>query len=202
MKKTFILTKSKKEFNLENLKINDLPKQLALVYSSQYINIAKQVKKHLESNNFKITFFSQVLGCSKPKFPKETQTILLISDGKFHGVSLAYESSLPVYLYNHKLEKISEKQVEDLKKKQKVAQVKFLNSKKAGIVISTKSGQQRIDKAIKLKNKIKDKDIYFFLTNNLNQQEFENFPQIQSWVNTACPRLDLNENQMINISEL
>jgi len=66
---------------------------------------------------------------SKPKFPKSTQAILLIGSGKFHAISLANETELPVYIFNnHKLEKISEKDLESVKTKQKAAYLNFLNS--------------------------------------------------------------------------
>jgi len=39
------------------------------------------------------------------------------------------------------------------------------------------------------------------LTKALNPNEFENF-DIDSWVNTACPRLDIESNKVINISKL
>ena len=38
------------------------------------------------------------------------------------------------------------------------------------------------------KKKLKDKNCYIFLADTVNPAEFENFPFIESWVNTACPR--------------
>ena len=40
----------------------------------------------------------QVLGCSNPKFPIEVEAILIVRQGKFHSVSLTYESKLPTYI--------------------------------------------------------------------------------------------------------
>jgi len=204
MKTLFIPAKLKLE--ISNSKIlpisNKLPKNIAIAYSVQYENYAKEIKNFLQKNH-KIIKFVQVLGCSKLKFPKNTKAILLISDGKFHAISLACETELPVYLLeNNQLIKISEKDVENLKKKQKGAYIKFLNAKKMGILVSTKPGQQNLKKALEIKNKIKNKETYLFISNNINTTEFDNFPEIESWVNTACPRLDMEDARIINMSRI
>lgn len=178
-----------------------LPKILAITYSIQYQDIANEIKNIL-SKNHKINNFIQVLGCSRPKFSKNTSAILLISDGKFHAISLAIQTKLPVYvLENNHLTKISKKDIENFEKKQKASYVKFLNADKIGILISTKPGQQNLKRALDFSKKLKDKKSYLFLGNDINASEFENFG-LDSWVNTACPRLDMNSNKVINYKDL
>jgi len=203
MKTLFIPTKIKSEVNKSKiLEISKkLPKNLAIVYSIQYKDIADEIKKIL-SKKHKITQFIQILGCSKPKFPKETKSILLISSGRFHAISLASKNKIPVYiLESNKLKKISKEQIDSMKRKNKASYVKFLNAQKIGILISTKPGQENFKKAIILKNKLKNKDSYLFISNEINSREFENFPEIQSWINTACPRLDF-DSSIINIDKI
>lgn len=175
-----------------------LPKKIAIAYSIQYEAIAQQIQRILKN---RITKTLQVLGCSKPNFSKDTQSILLISDGKFHAISLAQETKLPVYLLeNNKLIKISKKDIEDLEKKQKASYVKFLNASKVGVLISTKPGQQNLKKALDFKKKSK-KQCFLFICNNVDAKEFENFG-LTSWVNTACSRLDMENNSVINIDKI
>ena len=202
MKTIFIPAKSKLQLDKsEILSIQkELPKNIALAYSVQYEKQAKQIKYFLEKNH-KITFFSQVLGCSKPNFPKNTNVILLITDGKFHAFSLATESKLPVYVFeNSSLKKISKEETEKFEKKQKASYLKFLNAEKIGILISTKPGQENLKRALYLKKKLKSKKSYLFISNNIDAKEFENF-SIDSWLNTACPRLDMDSN-IINMNKL
>jgi len=202
MKTLFIPTLSKAR--VDKTKISNiskkLPKNIAIAYSIQYQSQAIQIKQILLKNH-KITKFIQVLGCSKPKFQKNTKAILLITDGRFHAISLSYETKLPIYiLENYKLTKISKKDIENFEKRQKASYVKFLNSKRIGILISTKPGQQRLKQAIEFRKKINKKS-YLFICNNINTNEFENFG-LDSWVNTACPRLDMNNNKIVNIDRL
>jgi len=202
MKTIFIPSKLKSKVNKSKiLKISkELPKNIAIAYSIQYQSQAKEIKQ-LISKTHKITKFIQVLGCSQPKIQKNTKAILLIGDGKFHATSLAYETKLPVYILNrNKLEKISKDEIEILGKRQKTAYVKFLNSDKVGILISTKPGQENLRKALEFRKKLK-KPSYLFICNNINTDEFENFG-LSSWVNTACPRMDMNTDSIINLSKL
>jgi len=169
-----------------------LPKHIAIAYSIQYQDFAYEVKRIL-SKKHKITRFIQVLGCLKPKFTKNTQAVLLIGSGRFHGISLAYESNLPIYIYEgNELSKISKKDIEIFKGKNKASYLKFLNSEKIGILVSIKLGQENLKRAIELKKKLNNKKSYIFISNNINISEFENF-SLDSWVNTACPRLDITQ---------
>ena len=79
--------------------------------------------------------------------------------------------------------------------------MRFLNAEKVGILISIKPGQNNLNKAFMFKKKLKKKS-YLFICNNVNTSEFENFPEIQSWINTACPRLDVNDARIVNIRDV
>jgi len=202
MKTIFIEAKSKSKANKPKiLEISKkLPKTIAITYSIQFKDIAKEIQEIL-SKTHTITKLTQVLGCSRPKFSKNTQAILLISNGKFHATSLAFETKLPVYLLDHnKLEQISKKDIELLEKTKKTSYLKYLNANNIGILVSTKPGQQNLKKALEFKKKLNKKS-YLFISNNIDTNEFENF-DIDSWVNTACSRMDLNNSSIININDL
>jgi diphthamide biosynthesis enzyme Dph1/Dph2-like protein len=202
MKKVFISVISKEKPNYERIRqlIEEIPeKNLVVCYSNQYIEIAKELKKIFGE---RILSTIQVLGCSNPKFPEKTEGILFIGEGKFHVVSLAYESKLPTYILEQgKIKKISPQEIEKLEKKEKGMYMKYLNSEKVGVLISTKPGQQRLKKALEFSRNLKDKKAYLFMNNDLNISEFENFG-IDCWINTACPRMDLNDISVINLDKL
>ena len=198
MKTLFIPAKINLRINSKKISELKLPINIAIAYSIQYKEVAEKIRKIL-SQKHKITSVVQVLGCSSPKFPKETEAILLLSSGKFHAVSLAVETGIPVYiLESDNIKKISKEEIDLLNKKKMASYMKFLNSEKIGILISTKPGQENLKKALSLK--LKNKKSYLFLSNNIDIREFENFG-INSWVNTACPRLDF-DSSVINLRNL
>jgi len=195
MTKTLFIP-AKKKLKANEKKILELSKQLpeniAIAYSIQYQDLSLEIKKILQKKH-NITNTIQVLGCSKPEFPKPTQAILLIGSGKFHATNLAIETKLPIYiLESNNLQKLSEQEIKTYINRKKAALLKFLNAENAGILISTKPGQEKLKKALELKNKLKKKS-YLFISNEINKGEFENF-QINSWINTACPRLDFDSS--------
>jgi len=198
MKTLFVPAKIHSDFNEKKIAELNLPINIAIAYSIQYKEVAQKIKDIL-SKKHKITSMIQVLGCSSPKFSEETETILLVSSGKFHGISLAASTNLPVYiLESNEMKKISNEEIESFNKRKKISYMKFLNAEKVGILISTKPGQENLKKALALK--LKNKSPYLFLGNNIDVKEFENFG-INSWVNTACPRLDF-DSSIINLESL
>jgi 2-(3-amino-3-carboxypropyl)histidine synthase len=201
MKTLFIPAKINYDINEKKISELKLPKEIAIAYSIQHKEIAEKIKTIL-SKSHKITSLIQVLGCSKPLFSKETKAILLLSSGKFHAISIAAETNLPVYvLESDELRKISSEEVISLQNKKKAAYLRFLNSEKIGILVSTKPGQENLKQAISAKAKLKDKKSYLFISNNIDIREFENFPDINSWLNTACPRMDF-DSSISNLSDL
>ena len=199
------------ESELKNLKLNlnkqeiaKLPKKLILCYTVQYKVIAEELKKQLKHNNIQILGFYQVLGCSKIS-NKSNLPILYIGTGQFHAYNL-YLQAPEFYIldiYNNTINKIPISEIEKLKSRKRTALLKFLSANNIGILVSTKPGQENIKQAIKLKQELenKGKQAFIFISNNIDTNQFENFT-IDSWVNTACPGLSLDNLNIINISDI
>lgn len=201
MKVLFIESKIKNlNRDLDKSEISKLPKKLLLAYSIQYKDLALLVKKQLELNNFKITNFQQVLGCSKIQ---TKEPILLIGQGRFHALNLYLQAPEVFVLENNKITKIPEEEIEKAKSKKKAALLKFLSANNIGILISTKPGQENLNLAIKIKEKLekKSKQVFLFMSNNIDISQFENFP-IDSWVNTACSGLANDNPKIINYQDI
>ena len=121
MKTLFIPAKIKTKVNKRKIEAlsKKLPKNIAIAYSIQFKDIAFEIKKLLSNHITKIT---QVLGCSSPNFPRDTQAIVLIGSGRFHALSLSSETSLPIYiLEKNKLSQIPKSEIESFKNKQKAS---------------------------------------------------------------------------------
>jgi len=181
--------------------LKKLPKTLLLAYSLQYKDIASSIKKQLEKNKIKVLRLQQVLGCSninnKNKIP-----VLLIGSGEFHAINLFLQAPEVYILENNKIRKIPKNDIDRLKAYRKTALLKFLNAEKVGILVSTKPGQENLKQAVELKKKLeKTKQPFIFLSNNIDISQLENF-NIDSWVNTGCSGLAINNPNIINYSEL
>ena len=85
-----------------------------------------------------------------------------------------------------------------LEERKKGKLLRFYSAKSYGILVSTKQGQYKLKKALELQKKLKNSFIFIFNTLNLN--ELENFPDIDCWINTACPRIE--GKSIINLEDI
>ena len=144
------------------------------------------------------------VACSSVAFDKSADTLLLITDGKFHAINNAIQLQKEIYIFTTKnLEKIEQKEIDVCNKKTQIKKVKFLAANKIGLIVSVKHGQhQKSIHTIKDKIEKLDKRVYVFEADNINTTEFENFPQIEIWVNTACYGLARDDSKIINLSDI
>lgn len=162
----------------------------------------------------------QILGCDSYEDSlnldlSEIEGFVYLGDGYFHpnALLLAQENQeklKPVLILNcvQKIcEVIETNHIEKYFKKRKANLSKFYMSKNIGVFITTKWGQEYMKTALKLKEKYKDKNFYFFIGDNFLDYEMENFPFCEVWVNTACPRIGQDDvtrhkKPVVNIKDI
>lgn len=172
------------------------------------------------SKPFRTSIEGQMLGCDSYKDSLKLDLdgidgFVYIGDGYFHpnALLLAQENETeikPVVLMNvvqQITEVIDKKHIEKYLKKKKGCLAKFYSSKNIAVFVTTKWGQEYKDTALKLKEMYPDKNFYYFIGDNFIDYEMENFPWVECWVNTACPRIgqdDILRHQkpVVNIKEI
>jgi len=206
MKTLHIQTRKKFPENINLAKLAKLPgKTISIASTIQYIELIPKIAQYLKKQGkTPITQPPQyVLGCNPNAFNPKADTLLLITDGKFHALNNAVQLNKEIYIFNtHILTKITKQEINKIKAKIKAKQKKFLIYNRIGIIVSTKPGQH-YKEAFKLKSKIQklNKQVHIFETNTINTNELENFP-IQIWVNTACPGLGIEHLNLINLQDI
>jgi len=176
----------------------------------------------------------QILGCDTYSHSfhldfSKLDFIIYIGDGMFHPQALLYalnddfkkksynikdsfRNEIVVFNpINEDIKVLTLKDVEVNLRKRKVNLNKFYMSDNIGVFITSKVGQSYLfylkDLKSKLREKYSDKNFYFFLGDNFNSNELENFPYIDCWVNTACPRIGYDDvvnfkKCLINIKDI
>jgi 2-(3-amino-3-carboxypropyl)histidine synthase len=181
-----------------------LPKRVGIVTTAQHKHKLMEIKEILKKNKIKAEIGGQILGCDASaarKIKNKVDAFLYVGSGRFHPIEVQLETDKKVVMANPLTDEakiLEKKEVEKIKKQQKGALVKFLSSKEIGIIVSSKPGQEKLKKALELKKKIKDKNCYLFIADTINPAEFENFPFIESWINTACPRFADEKKGVLN----
>ncbi len=201
MKVLFVHAKSKADI-LPILKKVKISGRIGLVSNIQHLHKLEEAKKFLGE---KAIVGGQILGCdvsSALRIKDKVDSYLYIGTGKFHPIGVALKTGKPVYIANpltNEFSKVEEEQIEQMRKETKGKYLKFLYAKKVGILLSIKPGQfhpkqyldlnKKLDIAERIRKKYK-KETYIFVFNTLNYNELNNFPDIECWINTACPRIE------------
>ena len=216
MKKMFIEARVKGKNNIPEELIDELPLKVALFSTVQFLDSLDDVKKQLMDAGKKVVvvkgrhakYCGQILGCSVDKVDG-VDCFLYIGDGRFHPIALKLKNEKPVFVYNpfsKKYKELEDVDVERILKRIKGAKLKFLTSKEIGVLVSVKPGQQFLKFAISLKKKYPNKNFYFLMFDTIDFGSLEDFPFVDVFVNTACPRIiddaDKFRKPLINIEDL
>ena len=220
MKIDFIEVRYKGKITIPEKLIKELPERIILFTTIQYHNQLPEWQKVLENLGKKVTTVKpkhsiapgHLLGCGTEEWEeaKDADAFLYVGDGLFHPKALVVHNNLPVWCYDPKREEyfaMKDEDIERAKKRQLGAIKKFYSSEKIGVLLTIKSGQQRVQMSQKLKEKFPEKKFYFVIFETLNFNALEDYPFVQCWINTMCPRIGLDDtNKMqqpvLNIGEL
>jgi 2-(3-amino-3-carboxypropyl)histidine synthase len=205
---------------IDHIKKNRI-KSVGLFASVQFLRI-DDISRQLKELNVKVFTTKarrtsepvQILGCDAyhDSFEKDifadADVLLYIGDGMFHPKALLLaqrdsEKKIDCIIWDpvaNEMKLLTQKDVEHQLKRSKANILKYLTAQKIGILITTKPGQEYIKGAIALKNKLKKegKDAYLFIDDTIGLDKLENYPFIQCWVNTACPRIGTDDITSIN----
>ena len=194
----------------------------AVQFSSRLHGIIEQLKREgikvVSSKPARTKGKYQILGCDvyhgNLHLKEEVDAYLYIGDGRFHPLALVLQqrgmqSFKEVVMYDpiaKKMGMLTLKDVEAILKKSKASLKLFLLKKNIGILLTTKPGQQQYQISTALEKKYPEKMFYYFIDNTIDAKHFEDFPFIEVWVNTACPRIGLDDTvyikqPLINLNE-
>jgi 2-(3-amino-3-carboxypropyl)histidine synthase len=176
------------------------------------------MKKQIEGTGRKVFTYrtrhsfmkGHLLGCAVEDFGGEFDAFLYVGDGLFHPQALLLNNDKKVLMYNpfdKKTRVIEKKDIEKALKRRKGALVKFLSSENIGVLVTTKAGQQQLDSALKLKEKFPEKKFYILISNDIDFEGLADFPFVECFVNTACPRIAYDDIEkfsrpVIDITEI
>jgi 2-(3-amino-3-carboxypropyl)histidine synthase len=216
MKLIHIETKYEGEINLPEELLNQLPKKIMLSGTIQFREQLPSIQKKLEAADKQITLFrgvhdkaaGQMLGCDIFQTRKDIDAFLYIGDGLFHPTAFLYSNAQTVFYYNpftNKIQKLTQQDLQKVNNRRKANYSKFQMANKIGILVSTKPGQNNIKAALELKNRLTEEQRqgFIFISETLDINQLENFPFVECWVNTACPRIIEDTSlPMVNIWDL
>jgi 2-(3-amino-3-carboxypropyl)histidine synthase len=191
MKVVYIPTKVKNAGIDKLMSKVDIPGKYAIVTTIQYLDEVNELKKK------GYTVLGQILGCNIVTVQKEKEydSYLYIGTGFFHPLHLAHNIDKPIYVLDPMTHAFSKLPAEIKKKyedRQRGMLLRYYSAKKVGIIVSIKTGQNQMRRALQFKEKFDEKyngkkKSYIFLCDTV--QSLEDFIDIDCFVNTACIRI-------------
>jgi 2-(3-amino-3-carboxypropyl)histidine synthase len=128
----------------------------------------------------------------------EVDAFLFVGGGLFHALGVALSTSKPTFIadpYDNRAFSIDDEAQKIIK--QRWTSIEEARSAKTfGVIIGLKIGQERIDKALKIKDLAKKHGdaAYLLAAKEITPEALSEFPSIDAYVNTACPRLSLDSS--------
>jgi 2-(3-amino-3-carboxypropyl)histidine synthase len=175
--------------------------------------LLKQGKTVTVGDAGRLKYAGQVIGCdysNAKAIENQVNGFLFIGGGKFHAVGVSIATSKPTIVadpYENQAYSI-EKEAEKIRKQRMASILEAKNAKTYGILIGLKPGQKRVSKAVKVKEKLenKGKKAVLLVLKEISPEALTQFPDIDIFVNTACPRLVLDDSPrfskpMLSINE-
>jgi diphthamide biosynthesis enzyme Dph1/Dph2-like protein len=199
------------ESEIDFSRLDDIAgEKISVAATVQYLDLIPVVKKYLEGKGKNVVvkrgvcYDGHVLGCKPFAFDKNADALLLITDGKFHAMNNAILLGREIYVFDTKnLEKIGKKEIENYKKNTETKKKIFLSADAVGLILSEKFGQKNREiNSVKEKIEKLGKKVFIFEGDNIDPCEFENFPQIKIWINTACFGLAHDDKRILNLGDV
>jgi len=188
-------------------------RSLGLFSSIQFIGYLEEARKTLEQWGLNVfigrgsgvKYAGQVLGCNYTS-PLEVENrvdgFLFIGGGLFHPLGLSLLTDKPVMALNPLT--CSLRDMDALKRRylrrRYASIVEARNGRVFGVLVGLEPGQFRLRQAEGLKNLIESlgREAYLLGFNYLDASMFEAYTWIDVFVNTACPRLSLEDSERLS----
>lgn len=185
-----------------------LPKKIGLVSTIQFSHLLQDAATFLQSKGIDAIACGPILGCNAKAAQKcDADAFLYIGSGQFHPIYVAIKTEKDVFILNPltgRSSKLQKNIIEMYKRKRLGAVKRFLHAERIGIIVSTKPGQCALKNALRFKKELssKGKECYIFICDELIKERLEDFPFIEAWLNTACPRIADESANIVNPDSL
>ena len=146
----------------------------------------------------RVNYAGQVIGCdysNVQSVAKGVDAFIFIGGGRFHALGIALSTSKPTIIadpYENRAYSISEEAQKVLK--QRYAYIEEAeHAKTFGVLLGLKIGQKRLGDALKIKETAEKigKVAFLFAVREISPEALMEFPSVDAYVNTACPRIAL-----------
>jgi len=183
-------------------------KRIGLVTTVQHVDTLGEARETLLRAGKSVTvgdagrfmYAGQVTGCdysNAKAVAKGVEAFLFIGGGRFHAIGVALATSKPTVTadpYEHRAFLV-DADVQKITKQRWASIQKAKESGRFGIIIGLKSGQKWMEKALHIRDRLEKagKKTTLLALREVTPEALMEFPTLSAYVNTACPRISLDD---------
>ncbi len=181
---------------------------IGLVTTVQHVHKLDEAKNLLLKSGKTVTigdaglvkYSGQVIGCdfsNAKSVSKEVNAFLFVGGGRFHAIGVALATAKPTIIadpYEKRAYPIHDEVPRILKQRwASISEAK--GAENFGVLMGLKSGQKRLGEAVKIKGELQKsgRQATLLALREITPNALMQFPNIEAFVNTACPRLSLDD---------
>jgi 2-(3-amino-3-carboxypropyl)histidine synthase len=146
-----------------------------------------------------LNYSGQVTGCDYSNvrsIANDVEAFVFIGGGRFHALGIALSTSKPTIIadpYEKRAYSIDGEAQKILKQRWACVE-EAGHAKTFGVIVGLKPGQKHLDEALKIKEiaEKSGKAAFLLAVRELLPETLMEFPTVDAYVNTACPRISLD----------
>ena len=154
----------------------------------------------------RLTYPGQVIGCdysNAKSIAKDVEAFLFIGGGRFHALGVALSTMKPTVVadpYNCEAFSVDDEAERIVRRRWRSVE-EAQKARVFGILLGLKPGQRNLEQALQIKQKLEKagKVAFMFVIEEVSPEALMEFPTIDVFVNTACPRLSLEDAQRFSV---
>lgn len=142
----------------------------------------------------------QVIGCDYSNaisITKDVQAFVFVGGGRFHALGVALSTSKPTVVADPYEDTAFcvHKEAEKVFKQRWASIEEAKKAKNFAILVGTKPGQKRLKEALEMKDKLEasGRTTCLLAAREITPEVLMEFPSVEAFVNTACPRISLDD---------
>ncbi|HVQ00120.1 MAG TPA: diphthamide biosynthesis enzyme Dph2 [Candidatus Thermoplasmatota archaeon] len=189
-------------------------KHIGLVTTAQHLHTLETVEKILKAHMLetvipqgdeRVAAKGQILGCdftAGTGIAENVDSFLFLGSGMFHPVGLMLSTRKPVIAADPYTNTVKKQEIEDLKnnllRQRYGAIIAARNSRRFGVLIGVKRGQQRLKLALAVRKMLdaEGKKSLFITLDDFSYEALQGFADLDCYVSTACPRIAIDDYNM------
>jgi len=148
----------------------------------------------------RLNYPGQVIGCdysNAKSIANDVEAFLFIGGGKFHALGVALSTSKPTIVadpYEKRAYSV-DKEAEKIIKQRWASIEEAKTAKTFAVLVGLKPGQKKLEEALDVKKKLEEsgKTACLFVAKEVTPEVLMEFPTVEAYVNTACPRVSLDD---------